>query len=155
MKNIKTFKLFESKITKMVYRGIKRDYDKNYNDVQYYAENVNYARVFGDKIKMFLLVYDDKYVMDLDKWNDKLSKETKEIFRSGLFTVHSTYLNENSENYGYKGLKDYIYMDLGIKEFEKFNKEFINAKVIKGRDSGNESQIVYAVRDNNLIHDLS
>lgn len=155
MRNIKTFKLFESRNTKMVYRGIKRDYDKNYNDIQYYAENVNYAKVFGHKIKMFYLIYDDKDVMDLDKWNSKLSEKTRKYFGGEVFTVHSTYLNKNSEDYGYKGLKDYIYMDLGIKEFEKFNKEFINAKVIKGRDSGNESQIVYAVRDNKLIYDLS
>lgn len=155
MKNIKSFKLFEN-VSKIVYRAIKRDYDKNYNEIQYYAENPQYARIFGDKVMQFYLNCDEKYIMDLDKWNSKLSKDTLDIFNTEhLFAIHSTYLNPESDDYAYKGLTDYIFLDLGKEEFMKFNEEFLNAKVIKGRDSGNESQKVYAVRDKSVILKLS
>lgn len=152
MKNIKSFKLFESNTGVIVYRGLNKDFSKDYDDIQYYAENIAYAKVFGSKIKSFHLSLKD--VMDLDKWNDKLSKETKSRY-GNLFTIHSTYMNKDSENYGYKGLRDTLLRELNQDEFFNFQKEFLNARVIKGRDSGNESQVVYAVRDKSLIHDIS
>lgn len=152
MNKIIPFKLFESYEKKIVFRGLKREFDENYDEVQYYAENRNYARVFGSNIKAFYIELKD--VMDLDEWNNKLSKETQSHYDGHLFTVHSTYLYKESENYGYRGLRDMILVECGKEEFYNFQRAFNNAKIVKGRDSGNESQIVYAVRDNSLITPL-
>ncbi len=146
MKYIKQFESFSNKI---VYRALKRDFDPDYDEVEYYAENPGYARVFGDNVKSFHIDLQD--VMDLDKWNDKLPAESKEYYNGNLFTIHSTYMNKDSEDYGYRGLRDTLLVELGVDEFVGFQKEFNSARIIKGRDSGNESQIVYAVRDKSLI----
>ncbi len=153
MKNIKLFKLFENNTGKIVYRGLNRDYNNGYDGVQYYTENISYAKVFGNNIKSFHLSLKD--VMDLDKWNGKLSKETRSYYGGNLFTIHSTYMDKESKSYGYKGLRDILLTELNQDEFFNFQKEFKNARIIKGRDSGNESQVVYAVRDKNLIQDIS
>jgi hypothetical protein len=147
-----TFKLFEKNIRKIVYRSIDGDFDPNYNGIQYYCENKNYAKIFGNNIKSFYINEID--VMYLDDWNNKLSKKTKERYDNHLFTIHETYLNKNSENYGYIGLRNILISDINYTEFINFQKEFSKARIIKGRDSGNESEIVYAVIDNNLIEEI-
>lgn len=154
MKQIKTFESFNTptNIPHTVYRGLNRDFNTDYDDIQYYAENKEYAKVFGDNVKAFNIDLQD--VLDLDKWNAKLSAESKEYYNDNLFTIHSTYLNKESEDYGYRGLRDTLLRELGKEEFINFQKEFNSARIIKGRDSGNESQIVYAVRDKSLIKEL-
>ncbi len=92
--------------------------------------------------------------MDLDKWNAMLPKESLEHYGGHLFTVHSTYMQKESEDYGYRGLRDMLLVEVSKEAFYDFQTEFNNAKIIKGRDSGNESQIVYAVRDKSLVYAL-
>ena len=152
MKEIKSFNLFKNSNRKIVYRGLRREFDMDFDGVEYYAENKSYARVFGNNIKAFYL--DERDVMDLDVWNSKLSQETRDRYHGNLFTIHSTYMYKESEDYGYRYLRDTIFRDLNREEFNNFQKEFNNARIIKGRDSGNESQIVYAVRDKSLVEEV-
>lgn len=152
MKQIKTFEAFDTYPGKIVFRALRREFNKDYDGVQYYAENPVYTRVFGNNMKQFHLKMED--VMDLDKWNAKLSKETRDFYNGNLFTVHSTYMYPESENYGYRDLRDTILVELGKDEFYNFQKEFNTAKIIKGKDSGNETETVYAVRDKSLVTPL-
>lgn len=149
MKQIKTFEAFDTYPGKIVFRALKREFDKDYDGIQYYAENPVYTRVFGNNIKQFHLKMED--VMDLDKWNAMLSKETLKRYGGTLFAVHSTYMDKESENYGYRYVRDTLYNEVSKEAFYEFQKEFNSAKIIKGKDSGNESQTVYAVRDKSLV----
>lgn len=154
MRQIKTFESFDNsnKKGKIVYRGLRRDFNNDYDGVQFYAEDIRYAKVFGDRVKSFYLIEED--VMDLGKWNAMLSKETLDKYGGTLFAIHSTYMNKDSENYGYRYLRDTLYNEVSKEEFYNFQREFNNAKIIKGRDSGNESQVVYAVSDKSLVHQI-
>ena len=90
--------------------------------------------------------------MYLEDWNLLLrEKGVKNFAGQGILTIHSDYVNPNSERFEYRDSQSEIYHFLGGQALYKFIKELQNCDVIVGEDAGHPGEIVYAVKNRKSI----
>lgn len=148
-KFIKTFESFNSN-TVIGYRYINQKYNPDFESVQFFAKNKNYAKIYGEYLIECEISLDK--AMFLENWNILLRENgVKDFGGQGILTIHSDYFNPNSDRFEYSDFRNEIYHVLGINLLSKFIHELRNSDVIIGKDAGQPNEVVYAVKNKNAI----
>lgn len=143
-----------SKQNTIVYRCIDGEYKTDFNGIEYFAINKNYAKSFGDTCYKFTLNLNNSKILNLQKWNNLYTEKTglngnKYNRVQGIFVI-----GEESINSSYSEPLSRFSQVFPNDVVEGFINEFNTCDVIYGEDAGYPNEFVFAVKNKNIISNI-
>lgn len=134
-----------------VYKCVDGIFDKNKNNVEYFAVNLEYAKHFGDNCYKITLETSNFKILKLEDWNkiytEKTGKKGNAYNRhQGIFVI-----GYESITTKYEEPLNRFRVEMGDEMANQFLSEFETSDAVYGEDAGYVGDFVYAVKNKEMI----